>query len=213
MQRAPLSTVTYTEMPSSSKTAPPPSLSRLPSGRHKLSRESVEQSQRHRILVAMLHTVAERGYAATTVADIVAFASVSRSSFYANFTDKEACFVATYGFAMDYVLGRVRAATESLKDESWRSHAQTGLRAHMEVLASEPAFAITLHVEVLAAGPVAFDHRAQMLGSVATQFAELHELARAQQPELPEVPPAAFALYTGGLDELIRDRLRVGSPE
>jgi hypothetical protein len=87
------------------------------------------------------------------------------------------------------------------------------MTAYLDVLASEPALAITLHVEVLAAGPVALEHRAQMLGLLATRFARLNDLAHAAQPELPEIPPAAYALYTGGLDELIRDRLRTGKPE
>jgi hypothetical protein len=83
----------------------------------------------------------------------------------------------------------------------------------MDVLASEPALALTLHVEVLAAGPVALDHRAQMLGMLASRIAQLNDLARSEEPELPEIPPAVFALYTGGIDELIRDRMRTASPE
>lgn len=192
---------------------PLPSLSRLPSGRHNLTRELVDQSQRQRLLVAMLHAVAERGYSATTVADVVAKASVSRSTFYAHFADKEACFVASYGFAMDHVLEQVSAASQALQGGTWRSRARSDLTTYMDVLASEPAIAFTLHVEVLAAGPVASEHRAQMLGLLASRIAQLNDVARGAEPELPEVPPAVFALYTGGLDELIRDRLRTGTPD
>ena len=39
--------------------------------------------------------VAEKGYRATTVADLLALSGVARASFYAHFADKEACFVAT----------------------------------------------------------------------------------------------------------------------
>ena len=66
---------------------------------------------------------------------------------------------------------------------------------------------------MLAAGPAALEHRAQMLGLLASRIANFNELARSSDPELPPLPPAVFALYTGGLDELIRDRLRTASPE
>jgi AcrR family transcriptional regulator len=192
---------------------PLPSISRLPSGRHALSREAVNESQRQRLLLAILNAVQERGYQQTTVADIVAKASVSRSSFYTHFADKEACFVAAYNFAMDYVFARTQEATDAVLGSSWRERARVDMTAYLHVLASEPALAITLHLEVLAAGVVALEHRAQMLGLLAMRFARLNDLAHAAQPELPELPPAAYALYTGGLDELIRDRLRTGKPE
>jgi len=191
---------------------PLPSIRRLPSGRHRLSREDVHTSQRQRLLLAMLNAVYERGYRQTTVSDVVAKASVSRSSFYEHFTDKEACFVAAYGFAMDYVFAQTQAGADAALGGSWRERARADTTAHLEVLAAEPAMAVTLHLEVLAAGPVALEHRAQMLGLLAVRFAKLNDLAHAAEPDLPSIPPAAYALYTGGLDELIRDRLRTGKP-
>jgi len=190
-----------------------PGLKRLPSGRHQLSRDAVDASQRQRILVAVLYATTELGYSATTVADIVAMAAVSRSTFYANFADKEACFVAAYEFAMNHVWDEVGEADKALPGVGWRARLRTELTNYLDVLASEPALAKPLHVEVLAAGAVALEHRAEMLGMLAARIAQLNEVARNEQPSLPELPPAAFALYTGGLDELIRDRLRVGTPD
>ena len=66
----------------------------LPRGHHGLTPEEVRSSQRERLLRAMLASVAERGYAATTVPQVVADARVSRNSFYALFQDKEGCFIA-----------------------------------------------------------------------------------------------------------------------
>jgi AcrR family transcriptional regulator len=200
-------------MATSEHPLPLPAISRLPRGRHRLSREDVHQSQRQRLLLAMLNAVHQRGYRQTTVADVVALAAVSRSSFYEHFTDKEDCFVAAYGFAMDYVFARTQAGADTALGGTWQERARADMTAHLEVLASEPAMAVTLHVEVLAAGPVALEHRAQMLGLLAARFARLNDLAHASDPALPTIPPAAYALYTGGLDELIRDRLRTGKPE
>jgi AcrR family transcriptional regulator len=161
----------------------------------------------------MLQSVAERGYNATTVADVVAGAAVSRTTFYAQFADKEACFIAAYEFAMHYALNRMSEAAALRPDQSWRERVRSELSSYLDVLADEPAIATTLHVEVLAAGPEALERRVELLGQLASRTADFDELARAADGSLRQLPPAVFALYTGGLDELIRDRLRTGSPE
>ena len=51
---------------------------------------------RARIFEGMASVVGERGYAATTISDVVRAASISRRTFYEYFQDKEDCFVETY---------------------------------------------------------------------------------------------------------------------
>lgn len=186
---------------------PLPPLDRLPSGRHRLSREAVKQSQRGRLLFAIAQVVAERGYAAATVADIVDRASVSRSTFYEQFPDKQACFIAAFDYGVEFVLERMQQAWDALDSADWREHVRSDLQTLLTVLAREPAFARALHVEVLAAGPVALQHRADILAMFSERIRGVHAGARAENPSLPELPPAAFALHSGGVDELIRSRL------
>src|SRR5258706_9322051 len=62
--------------------------SRLPSGRHGLTREAVVASQRGRLVDAMAQVVAEKGYPAATVADVGERAGGSRRTFYEQFADK-----------------------------------------------------------------------------------------------------------------------------
>ena len=50
-----------------------------------------ERAQRAKLLEAMVQVVAEKGYAAATVADAVRLARVSRGTFYELFDSKEAC--------------------------------------------------------------------------------------------------------------------------
>ena len=188
-----------------------PKHERLRPGRHSLPREDVARSQRERMLVATLYCVDELGYAATTVADIVAGAAVSRSTFYAQFADKETCFIASYDFAMQHALARMTAIAQAQPAQSWRERVRSDLTTYLDVLADEPALATTLHVEVLAAGPAALEHRAELLGVLAARIANLGELAHHADSAVRELPPAVFALFTGGLDELIRDRLRTAS--
>ena len=58
-----------------------------------LPREEAERNQRERLFAAMVATVAEKGYEATTVADLVKLSGVSRSAFYRHFEDKQECFL------------------------------------------------------------------------------------------------------------------------
>jgi AcrR family transcriptional regulator len=185
-------------------------LDRLPSGRHRLTREAVKRSQRGRLLYAIAQVVAERGYAAATVADIVDRASVSRSTFYEQFPDKEACFIAAFDYGVEFVLGQMQQAWEAIDSPDWRAHVRSDLGTYLRVLASEPAFARALHVEVLAAGPVALSRRAEILALFSGRTRRIHERARRLDPSLPELPDAAFALHSGGVDELIRTRLLEG---
>src|SRR6187397_991592 len=64
-------------------------------------RAEAERNQRERLFAAMVATVAEKGYEATTVADLVKLSGVSRSAFYRHFEDKQACFLA----AVDQMIG------------------------------------------------------------------------------------------------------------
>ena len=60
----------------------------------------------------MAQVVSDKGYAATTVADVVERAGVSRRTFYEQFADKEACFLAAYDAGLAAVLCRVGGAVE-----------------------------------------------------------------------------------------------------
>jgi AcrR family transcriptional regulator len=187
---------------------PPNPAGRLPSGRHGLTREAVLASQRGRLVDAMAQTVAEKGYPATTVADVVERAGVSRRTFYEQFSDKEACFLAAYDVGLTVVLGRIQNAVEVDPAAGWRARARSGVEAFLALLASEPAFARALQVEILTAGPAALERRAGMLTMFGGVWRGVHERARAEEPGLPELPDEVFTVLTAGFEELVRDCIR-----
>jgi AcrR family transcriptional regulator len=161
------------------------------------------------LLYAIVQVVQEKGYGPATLADIVDRANVSRTTFYANFPDKESCFLAAFSFGVEFALGRMRVAWEAVEpDPDWRARVRSDLTAYLDVLVKEPAFAWALHVEALAAGPAVLDRRAEMMALFTERTRRNHELARSQDPSLPALRPEVFAIHSGGLDELIRDRLR-----
>src|SRR4051794_30309297 len=123
-----------------------------PAGPHGLAREVVAASQRGRLIEAIAHVVADKGYPQTTVADVIERAGVSRKTFYEHFRDKETCFLAAYDTGVAVLLDTVRAA-EGIRGR---------VRAYLGLLAAEPAFARTFLIEVQAAGPEALQRRREV---------------------------------------------------
>jgi AcrR family transcriptional regulator len=130
----------------------------LPGGRHGLPPEFVARSQRQRLLDAMLQAVAEQGYQGTPVADVISRAGVSNKTFYEQFADKEACFLAAYDYAVGQLVGETAEAYEA-SSSPWPERVRRGVTALLTHLAEKPLTARVCIVEVLAAGPKAIARR------------------------------------------------------
>lgn len=167
-------------------------------------------SQRARMLAAMADAVSRKGFAATTVADVVAGAGVSRKTFYEHFRDKEECFLAAFDAGVDLLLGAIVGAQPAGNDATWIGLMRARVRAYLETLASEPAFARTFLIEVFAAGPRALERRAEVLRRFAQLFRDLHDEARRQFPRLPPVPEPIYVAAVGAINELVSDFAREG---
>jgi AcrR family transcriptional regulator len=124
---------------------------RLPRGRHRLSRETVARSQRERLLDAAARVTAERGYEATTVADILGEAGVGRESFYELFEDRHACVLAAHHELLDDLVLHVRIAYEAPGE--WVERCRATLRVLLEWFAADPTLGRFLLVEAAAVGP------------------------------------------------------------
>jgi AcrR family transcriptional regulator len=188
--------------------------SRLPRGRHQLSKEDVAASQRTRIVGALVALVAERGFRPVTVADVVARAEVSRRTFYEHFDDKESCFVAAFQFGVELLMDHVRGAVQATDGGGdWRDRVATGMSAYLEGMASHPDFAWVFTFEAVAAGPQVLAHRAEVLQRWVAQWRGLHEVARRAEPDLAPVTDSQLLVLVGGIEELVRESLRTRGPE
>jgi AcrR family transcriptional regulator len=167
----------------------------------------VASSQRARLLAAMATVVAAKGYAATTVADVVSAAGVSRSTFYELFASKEACFLDAYNQGVDDLIDDVRAAVRDA-DEDWRAQLRAGIRAYLAQLAREDSFARIYIDEIHAAGPAALSARADALRRFAGRYHASFSQARAADPSLREPHPDALLVLCAGTEQLVAERLR-----
>jgi AcrR family transcriptional regulator len=178
--------------------------SRLPAGRHGLPREFIVQNQRERIITALVDTVAEHGYNATTVAHITKAASVSRRTFYEHFADKEACFLAAYEMVADHIRDSMRVAAEAFED--WPQQVRAALATMLRFLAGEPELARLVMIEPVAAGgEIAARHRASMQG-----FVEILKAGRPEHSGDRPLPEATEETLVGGLLSLIVREISAG---
>lgn len=149
-----------------------PEVQQLPRGSHRLTREEVLSSQRGRILAAIGEAVAERGYARTPVAEVIKRAGVSRETFYEQFADKEDCFLAAIETGTEAMLATIAAALSTDSTDPEARLAAT-LRAYLDAMAAEPAFARAFLVETYAAGPRALARRVETYRSFVDVIAEV----------------------------------------
>jgi AcrR family transcriptional regulator len=171
-----------------------------------LPRAYLVRSQRERLLEAMLRVAAAKGYEATTVADVIEVAGVSRATFEEMFGDKPTCFLEAYDAVFDVLVAHVSAAFEAAAGEPWPERLAAGLLALVELLASEADIARLSMVEVTAAGD---DARARWRGALArfTPFLEEGGEYSGRGEELP-ADTARFAV--GGATSMIFDEIRAG---
>jgi AcrR family transcriptional regulator len=184
----------------------------LPRGRNGLPARVVQERHRERMLRAMVSAVAETGYGAVTVADVVARARVSRTSFYAQFADKEACLFAATAEGRRLMFERISTAVHELPDgvddvELLR----VGLRAFLGFLADEPAFATVFYLELPAVGRRGGERLAAAQRKLAARTSVWHARARVRHPQWPVQPAEVFLALTGATEQLVREKVRVGA--
>lgn len=176
----------------------------------------------------MIGLVAERGYAAVTVADVVAAARVSKRTFYQHFADREDCFLAAYVAAAERPLTRIAEAVAPAVDAApgtpppdLAGEVAAATRAYLAALAEQPALTRTLLTEISGLGPRGWRVRRDVLNRFADQLSALVALgaARWAAGEGASVPglaglrglprPTAVALV-GGINELVLDAVEDG---
>jgi AcrR family transcriptional regulator len=176
----------------------------LPRGPAALPPEEVAAAHRRRLLTAMAAAVAEKGYAATSIGDVVGRARVSRTAFYRCFADKEEGFLAAYAEQADTHFSLI--ADAAARAESWLGQLRAGVHAYVRELEAHPAYARSFLIEILAAGPRASELRAAVHDRHATLMRDWY----ASAPGSFDLPPLAdeiFRAAVGATNELVIARL------
>ena len=167
---------------------PPPEPLRLATRPPAPAPESLDAfSHAERVLRAFAVVVAEQGYANTTIDLVVKRGSMSPTTFYANFSSKEDALFAAIESAGAQLFAAVLPAFQRIPD--WAQAVRGAFGDLFNFLASRPALARLLMVEVYAAGPAALERRNEALRPLELVLA----VGRARSPDVPAVASEAIS--------------------
>ena len=178
----------------------------LPHGPHELAREQVAGSQRTRLMAAFTELMAERGYAAVRLAELVTRAGVSKATFYEHFADKEQCMLAAYEQYLSTLIGAIAPlATEDTPQII--DFVYSVVTRFIEVIGRDLTAARAFFVELDSGGPVARARRRHERQAFIALLAERHRHFRARDPSLAPLPQIAYEAIVDAAREVVRDRL------
>jgi AcrR family transcriptional regulator len=165
---------------------------------------TVTRNQRERMYAAMVAAVAENGYEATRVADVVRLSGVSRSAFYKHFDDKLDCFLQTLDELTE--LARTELVVHYDPKLPWEERLRVVADAFLDLVLGQPAAARFCLVEVYAAGPQAVERLDAGIASVEVVVARAFE----ESPERKGMPRDVVRAIVGGVRKTVHTRLRCG---
>ena len=168
------------------------------------SPEEVARNQRERLYGATVAAVAELGYEATRVADLVEISGVSSRSFYALFPNKEACFIATLKVLLEGTAATLVAAGDG--EMEWDERVRRTAKAFADMVAAQPATARFVISDAYAAGPVAWKALDSSMGLIE----DMAKTRFAQSKERAGMPAELISAQIGAVQEVTRARLRTG---
>jgi AcrR family transcriptional regulator len=168
--------------------------------------------QRQRLLQAAAEEFARRGYARTSSESISRRAGMSKATFYEHFANKQDCILALFDRAAEVVGEAMVDAAQAAGDDAGR-RMKAATHAFLRSVAAHPAFAQTLLIEIIGAGPEAALRRDQIMQGFAGLL-DAENATAAQRGLITRFasPHDPFAIV-GAINELVSRQVRLGEPE
>lgn len=165
----------------------------------------VENQHYQRLLSGMANAISVKGYGATTIADIVAQATVSRRTFYEHFDSKAECLIALYE---SLNLEGLNILVRQLKPKlHWREQVHDALLAYFSWMANNPVLMRTLFIDILALGTDGLKVRRRVNDQITDFiFLTVNKSKRNISPISRELSVA----LVGGIHELVLQQIEAG---
>jgi len=172
-----------------------------------VAREQARQRLRLRLALAMIECVAEDGYRATRVADVIARAGVSRKTFYEHFGNKQDCLLATYDFIAAEGMRRIETAYSEAS--GWPDGVEAAIRALFDSAIANPGAMRLSLVEITAVGPVGIERRRRTIKRYQSFIRDAFALA----PGNGAMADVSLQAIVGGLNRALYRRVLRGDGE
>jgi AcrR family transcriptional regulator len=152
----------------------------------------------------MAHAVAKNGYQATSVAEVIRLAGVSRTTFYAHFANKQDCFMATYEMLIYRMIKNIRRAHQSGGD--WDRALSAAFQALEREVLGDPngSRIVIVGVPDTAARPAHLARRAEAL------WEQTLRQSLCSSPRGADVSEVLITGILGGVRNVIATRLLEG---
>lgn len=176
----------------------------LPRGPYAIHIDSVAADQRRRLLEALPQVVAEHGFEAATVDQIVRVAQVRRNAFYEQFADKRDCFSAAYEIAQERLVGVL--TYQCYAHASLPDRVGNALEAALNLLAAEAEMTRLIVLEAPAAGgEIAARHHEWL-----DRYGRLLRFAVLDSPEIDGPSIAVEPAVVGGVVSRVKESVFKG---
>jgi AcrR family transcriptional regulator len=170
-----------------------------------MDQRAVLANQRERLLVATVAVVAERGYDATRVEDLLVMAGVSRNAFYKHFTSKLDCFLAMLT-AFEGLAKPVLTDVVEQTPGTWEDRLAAMLDSLATVIVAQPAMARVGWIEYHAAGPEAI----AIVERIDEVVSDAVYRSLSDSPERAGVPREIVDGVVGGVRKIVQTRIHQG---
>lgn len=156
---------------------------------------------RSRLLEGMAQSAASKGYADTTVADIVREAGVSKRTFYECFATKAECLIALYEAASHNALKMLGGAIDPAHE--WQTQIERALTAYLDCMSENPVLMRTLFIEILGLGAPGLAARRRVNREIADLMLTVINAGQVGRTTDNPLSAGMAMAIVGGINELI----------
>lgn len=160
---------------------------------------------RQRLINALAVTISREGYGGAKIQDLVREAKVSLRTFYAEFPNKEECFLALNEQITAAILELVRSSVTF--EESWREEMRKGFVAYFQALEAAPRLTYAVVIELATLSDRARGARQAGLAQLYDVVLEQIEEGRRRYPDVPSrsISLRMVQALMGGVIEMMVD--------
>jgi AcrR family transcriptional regulator len=155
---------------------------------------------RQRLLDGLAAAIDERGYRASTVADIVRHARTSKRTFYDQFSSKEQCFHELLHASVELLGERIRTAVDP--KANWQNQIRQAVEAYVGHIESTPALTLAWIRELPALDAAARPSQRRNTQLLTNLLVTLSDSPAMRDADLLPLTPAKAVILVGGLREL-----------
>jgi AcrR family transcriptional regulator len=163
---------------------------------------------RLRLLDGLAASIRERGYRATTVADIVRHARTSKRTFYDHFASKEQCFLQLLQAEIEIMAHDIRVAVDPEAD--WRLQIRQAVEGYVGNVESRPAITLSWIRVLPSLGEVARPFQRHGLELLTNLLIGLSDSPGFRRANLPPLTAPLAVILVGGLRELVAQAVEDG---